>query len=141
MVRRLCLIDPSGLYPKHTRMARLMRIPLVGELLIALYCQPQKFPEEVRSHMKYQGTRRAFLSTIRHGPFGDISDVYACVGGQERPTLLLWGREDEAIPFEFSERVRQALPYAEFHAIDQAGHKPYYERPQAVNPLLTRFLE
>jgi pimeloyl-ACP methyl ester carboxylesterase len=141
MVRRLCLFAPSGLYPKHEQMAGLMRVPGLGELLIALHCRPNKFPEEVSAPLKYQGTRRAFLSTIRHGPFGSIADVYERLGRQERPTLLVWGREDDAIPFEFSQRVRQALPYAEFHAIDGAGHKPYYDQPEAVNPLLIRFLE
>jgi pimeloyl-ACP methyl ester carboxylesterase len=140
-VRRLCLISPSGLYPKHQQMVNIMRIPLVGELLIALHSKPAKFPEEVRTFLKYQGTRRAFLSTIRHGPFGDISDVYERVGKQEIPTLLIWGREDEAIPFEFSEKVKQALPHAEFHAIDGAGHKPYYECPELIYPLLIGFMK
>jgi pimeloyl-ACP methyl ester carboxylesterase len=139
-VRRLCLIDPSGLYPKHQLMVNIMRIPVLGELLIAQTSKPEKFPEEIQDFLKYQGTRRAFLSTIRHGPFGSISDVYERVGKQEIPTVLMWGREDEAIPFEFSEKVKQALPRAEFHAIDGAGHKPYYERPDLVNPLLIEFL-
>jgi pimeloyl-ACP methyl ester carboxylesterase len=139
-VRRLCLIDPSGLYPKHQLMANVMRIPVLGELLIAQTSKPEKFPEEIQDFLKYQGTRRAFLSTIRHGPFGSIEDVYERVGKREIPTMLMWGREDEAIPFEFSEKVKQALPHAEFHTIDGAGHKPYYERPDLVNPLLIEFL-
>ncbi len=122
-------------------MAKIMRIPVVGELLIAQHSQPSKFPEEIRAFLKYQGTRHAFLSTIRHGPFGDISDVYKHVNQREIPTLLIWGRENAAIPFEFSERVRQALPHAEFHAIDGASHKPCHERPELVNPLLIKFLK
>ena len=140
-VRRLCLVDPSGLYPKHQLTVNVMRIPVLGELLITQNSKPSKFPEEIRAFLKYQGTRRAFLSTIRHGPFGSISDVYERVGRREMPTLLIWGREDEAIPFEFSEQVRQALPHAEFHAIDGASHKPYCERPDLVNPLLIEFLK
>ncbi|HDQ73063.1 MAG TPA: alpha/beta hydrolase [Chloroflexi bacterium] len=140
-VRRLGLIDPSGLYPKHAQMAKLMRIPLVGELLIALYCQPHKFPEPLRPFVAHDGSRRAFLSTIRHGPFGDISDVYQRVGQQTRPTLLIWGREDETIPFEISQSVRRHLPTTHFHTIENAGHKPYYEQPETVNPLLIEFLK
>jgi len=140
-VRRLCLIDPSGMYPGHERLARIVRVPVLGELLIGLRCRTAQFPEQVRAFLEYRGTRRAFLSTIRHGPFGDVSDVYERVGERQIPTLLIWGREDEAIPFAFSERVRQAIPHAEFHAIDGAGHKPYYEQPERVNPLLIGFLE
>ena len=140
MVRRLCLIDPSGCYPPHARMARLMRLPLVGELFWALYTRPEKFSEEIRGHMAFAGHRQALLSTVRHGPFGEIRDVYERVGKHGRPTMLIWGREDEAIPFEVSARVREVIPHAEFHAIDGAGHKPQCDRPEVVNPVLLEFL-
>ena len=129
MVRRLCLLDPSGCYPPHARMAGMMRFPLLGELLWALYTRPERFSEEIRGHMTFEGHRRALLSTVRHGPFGEIAEVYERVGKQERPTMLVWGREDEAIPLEVSARVLEAIPHAEFHAIDRAGHKPQCDQP------------
>jgi pimeloyl-ACP methyl ester carboxylesterase len=142
MIRRLGLIAPSGLYDKYEKVTKLMRVPLLGELLIALQCQPKKYLKEpqVYAHLQYRGTRRAFLSTIRHGPFGDISDVYERVGKQERPSLLIWGQDDDAIPFEISESVKQLMPHTQFHAIDEAGHKLYYEQPEKVNPLLVEFI-
>jgi pimeloyl-ACP methyl ester carboxylesterase len=140
LVRRLCLIDPSGYHPPHARMAALMRLPMIGELLMALHTRPARFPEVIREHMRFAGHRRALLSTIRHGPFGDVSDVYERVGAQSRPTMLIWGREDEAIPLETSGLIRKAIPHVEFHAIDDAGHKPQCDRPEVVNPLLVEFL-
>jgi pimeloyl-ACP methyl ester carboxylesterase len=140
MVRRLCLIDPSGYHRPHARMARMMRLPVLGELLISLYTRPGRFPVEIRRHMAFKGHRRALLSTIRHGPFGEIGDVYRCVGRQDRPTMLIWGREDEAIPLEVSKHIREAMPHIEFHAIDGAGHKPQCDRPEVVNPILVEFL-
>jgi pimeloyl-ACP methyl ester carboxylesterase len=139
-VRRLCLIDPSGYYPPHARMARLIRLPGLGELFWAVYTRPERFSEEIRNHMAFKGHRRALLSTVRHGPFGAIAEVYERVGRQERPTMLIWGREDEAIPLEVSAQVLKAIPHAEFRPIDGAGHKPQCDRPDVVNPLLIEFL-
>jgi len=54
--------------------------------------------------------------------------------------LLIWGQEDRMVPFETSEQVLAAMPQAEFHPIDDAGHIPHYEKPDVVNPLLIEFL-
>jgi pimeloyl-ACP methyl ester carboxylesterase len=69
-----------------------------------------------------------------------MTETYRRVGEQERPALLIWGREDEAIPFDTHEKVRETIPHIEFHAIDGAGHGPHGERPEQVNPLLIEFL-
>jgi pimeloyl-ACP methyl ester carboxylesterase len=39
-----------------------------------------------------------------------------------------------------SNDVRKAVPQAEFHAIDDAAHLPFYEHPEIVNPILVEFL-
>ena len=121
-------------------MATLMRLPILGELFWALYTRPERFSEDIRGHMAFEGHRRALLSTVRHGPFGELTEVYERVGKHERPTMLIWGREDEAIPLGVSTRVLEAIPHTEFHAIDEAGHKPQCDRPDVVNPLLIEFL-
>jgi pimeloyl-ACP methyl ester carboxylesterase len=37
--------------------------------------------------------------------------------------------------------LRKAIPQAEFHAIDDAAHVPFYEHPEIVNPMLIEFLK
>jgi pimeloyl-ACP methyl ester carboxylesterase len=32
------------------------------------------------------------------------------------------------------------MPNVQFHAIEQAGHIPHYEKPAQVNPILLEFL-
>jgi len=156
MVRRLCLIDPAGLSQELPLAFMLLRAPLLGEWLISLFgekmllaglsddfCKPERFPEyreKYRLQMKYAGFRRALLSTMRHGPLHDMLELYRRVGEQGRPLLLIWGREDRIVPFQLSEIAREAMPNADFHAIDDAGHVPHYERPGVVNPLLIDFL-
>jgi pimeloyl-ACP methyl ester carboxylesterase len=34
----------------------------------------------------------------------------------------------------------KAIPHAEFHAIENCGHIPHYEKPEIINPILLEFL-
>ncbi|MFC1959612.1 alpha/beta fold hydrolase [Chloroflexota bacterium] len=157
-VRKLALIDPAGYPMKATLGVILLFLPGIGEALMALngdklilaglpkdFLQPRRYAdyyEQYRKQLPYQGFKRSLLSTIRNMPFsGAMEPVYQRVGQQDRPKLLLWGREDRTIPFALHEQVQAALPGVEFHAIDEAAHLPHYEQPAVVNPILVRFLE
>lgn len=72
---------------------------------------------------------------------GGFSEIYCRVGRQRRPVLLFWGRNDTTVPFEHSRDLLEAIPHAEFHAIDKCGHIPHYEKAEIVNPTLIRFLK
>lgn len=157
-VRRLCLIDPAGLPQKQTLTARLVVLPRLGEWMMNLlgdrvllaglqddFYDTGRFPdpayvEKYRQQMPYRGFKRALLSTLRSGFLTSIQAEYEEVGRQDRPVLLIWGRQDRVLPFALSEQVRRLIPGVEFRAIERAGHVPHYERPEQVNPLLTEFL-
>jgi pimeloyl-ACP methyl ester carboxylesterase len=157
LVRKLCLISPAGFEVSLSSTARLLNIPLLGEILFSLFAEqvvigsqpkdffrPERFPDytdRVRPQMKYKGYRRALLSTLRDGPLDGLSASYRQVGQQDRPILLLWGRQDQTVPFALNEKVREALPRAEFHVIEEAGHVSQYEQPELVNSLLVEFLK
>ena len=151
LVRKLVLIDPFhaplDIAPMH--------IPLLGEYLMDVvyapmlpkrqmedFYRPERFPDwpdRYREQMKYKGFRRALLSTARSFLTEDQSDVYQQVGRQNRPVLLIWGREDKTIPLSSSGRLRNVLE-GKFLLVDEAGHLPHYERPDVVNPALIAFL-
>jgi pimeloyl-ACP methyl ester carboxylesterase len=71
---------------------------------------------------------------------GDFSATYREIGEQGIRTMLLWGRDDRTVPFSHSENLVAAIPQVEFHAFDNCGHLPHYEKPDEVNPLLLEFL-
>jgi len=156
-VRKLCLLDPAGFQARRPVVYKLLALPGLGETLIGLFAKrllassqpsdfymPEKFPgypEQFLPQMQYQGFKRAILSTLRVGPLGGLTQTYQRLAAYGLPVLLIWGRQDKLVPFKLSEKARQILPQAEFHAIDQAGHIAHYERPQVVNPLLVAFLK
>ncbi|MBN2472048.1 MAG: hypothetical protein JXN59_15105, partial [Anaerolineae bacterium] len=132
-----------------------LALPVLGEILMSVagdqlmvgglprvFYLPQRYPEypeKYRLQLPYRGFKRAILSTMRHMPFGQLAPAYERVGQQGRPTLVIWGREDITVPFASHEKLLEVIPHAEFHAIDEAGHIPHYERPEVVNPILIAF--
>jgi len=156
-VEKLILLDPAGAKPvRFSAAVALAKIPLLPELFFGLlsderllknaaadFFDPaliEAFIERYRPQMKFKGFKRAILSTVRNGMMGDFSETFRRVGALNKATLLFWGRNDTTVPFEHSLAARAALPQAEFHAIEGAGHIPHYEKPEEVHPILLKFL-
>ncbi|OFV93501.1 MAG: hypothetical protein A3H28_16480 [Acidobacteria bacterium RIFCSPLOWO2_02_FULL_61_28] len=118
--------------------------PSLAEGQLADFFQPERFPdwpEKYRVQMQYKGFRRALLSTMRDYMGRDVRGEFERVGQSGRPVLLLWGEADQTVPLPVSDEIRRAIPQAEFHLIQEAGHLPHYERPEVVNPILVGFLK
>ena len=62
------------------------------------------------------------------------------VGEHPRPVLVFWGKEDHAVPFEFSATLLEAMPRARLVPVESAGHLPHWEQPGVVHPVLIAFL-
>ncbi|MFY9343354.1 MAG: alpha/beta fold hydrolase [Planctomycetota bacterium] len=58
-----------------------------------------------------------------------------------QPTLVVWGEHDQVFPPAVGRELQAAIAGATFVLIPDAGHLPQWERPESVNPLLTRFLK
>ena len=153
-VRSLTLVDPAA--GERSAPPFVFRLPLVGPVLwqtIAVpkmadgqltdFVEPAKWPDwttRYRDQMQYRGFGRALLSTLRESGGTVLDSVYARVGASGKPTLLLWGKEDSTVAITHAEGVRKAIPQAQYHPIDRAGHLPHMERTDVVNPLLITFL-
>lgn len=156
-VAKLALIAPAGFPVQESLAIKLVRLPILGDVLMALFgdrvvldgvkdafVEPDKltgYVEKFKQQMRYAGFSRAILSTLRHLDMNNLAHTYHRVGQQYKPVLLIWGKHDQVLPFENSHRVREAIPHLEFHAIDDAGHNLGYEFHAIVNPLLLKFLD
>lgn len=156
-VNKLVLIDPVGAKAlPFARALKLASMPLVGEAILSLVRSDRLtnniasdfFDRELVEHfqsryvvqMQYKGFRRAILSTIRNGMLDSFLETYERIGKMDKPVLLFWGRNDVTVPFDHSDMLRRALPNIEFHAIENCGHTPHYEKADEVNPILLEFL-
>lgn len=156
-VNKLVLIDPIGAKPLGLgRIVKAAAMPFVGEAIMGLVgsvriarliaaspFDPEhigEFGERYITQMEYRGFKRAILSTIRNDMLGSFLDVYERIGKMDKPVLLFWGRHDNTVPFKHSDVLRAALPNVQFHAIENCGHIPHYQKPDEVNPILLDFL-
>jgi pimeloyl-ACP methyl ester carboxylesterase len=55
-------------------------------------------------------------------------------------TLLLWGKQDQIVPFSAAEVYKNAIPGAELVAFDNCGHRPEIEKQAEFSQQLQRFL-
>ncbi len=56
------------------------------------------------------------------------------------PTLIVWGREDTITPPETGEEFCRRIHGSQLEFIDDCGHAPNWEKPEAFARLLDRFL-
>lgn len=156
-VSKHILIDPCGARPiALSPILEAVKMPVLGELLLGLFgtgsmvksvagdmftpVLVEQFQERYKVQMRYHGFKRAVLSTLRNDMLGSFIEIFERVGGLNKPTLLFWGRQDGTVPFEHSADILRAIPHAEFHAFENCGHIPHYERAGEVNEILLEFL-
>jgi len=156
-VKSLTLFDPSGVRSVSlTPILKLAKMPFVAETVFGLvgtekmievagkdFYDPKLvnlFIDRYSVQMQYKGFKRALLSSVRNNMLDTFVNSYERVGKMDVPVQLFWGREDGTVPFEHSNDLRALMPNAEFHAIENCGHVPFYEKPDEVNPILLRFL-
>ena len=153
-VNKYVLIDPAGVQRTDLLLIlKALKLPIVGELALGLFGSGtmvksiasdlfdpksvEHFQSQYKIQMQYKGFKRAILSTMRSDMLESFLEIYAQL---HIPTLLFWGKKDKTTPFENSNILLKTLPHAEFHAIENCGHIPHYEKPDIVNPILLEFL-
>lgn len=103
---------------------------------------PDSFPgwvDKYKVQMKYKGFRHALISTRKYC-YGDITVLnYKRLDSLEKKVLLIWGKEDQTVSFQFSDSVRKILS-VDFFPVDDARHLPHLEKPELVNQKILSFL-
>ncbi len=153
-VRSLTLIDPAagptGQLPWSVRLPvlgplvwQMQAVPGMADGQLSDFVEPAKWPDwpdRYRVQMQYRGFGWALLSTRLALGAVSLDSVYARAGSTGKPTMLLWGTEDQTVPIGLAPSVLQGLPNAQYHPISGAGHLPHMEQAQLVDSLLRTFL-
>jgi pimeloyl-ACP methyl ester carboxylesterase len=56
------------------------------------------------------------------------------------PTLVLWGENDRIVSPQYGKAFSEEIPGSQFHLIENAGHYPFVEQPQAFHSQVAAFL-
>lgn len=156
-VSSLTLIDP--LITQVTNKDILpMGLSLIGEYITRVVLVPHILPgsqvddfhhpenfadweTRYREQLQYRGFTRAILSSIRHLPEMEPLKEYLAADAAGLPIQIIWGRHDQTIPFADIEKFLADIPSAALHIIEESGHIPHFEHPEAVNPILIDFFQ
>jgi pimeloyl-ACP methyl ester carboxylesterase len=136
------------------RLARIWRIPGVGEAFMASTTKPAfrvllsrdnpRLPpaagERLYEAMRSWGTKRAVLKLYRATPASAMGALRDPLRALDRPALVVWGTADAYIPWKQAERQRESFPSAEVELLEGLGHWPFLEDPARVAEHVIPFL-
>ena len=158
-LKRLILIDSGGYnlhLPTHLRM---LRTPILGSLVLHLlppklsaltvlkdsYYDDKKItPEQIDAYARpiaATGGRHALLETAKQIIPKNYDELIKQYPRITVPTLIIWGRQDKVIPLLIGRMLDDALPDSELVVIERTAHIPQEETPEAVIPLVLKFLQ
>jgi 3-oxoadipate enol-lactonase len=99
-----------------------------------------------REPAAYQGYYNMLSRTLEAGYLGTCAairdaDLRAELRSVEQPVLVLFGAADVSTPPSLGRELADALPDARFEVIDDAGHLPCVEQPNALATRIKEFLQ
>ena len=103
---------------------------------------PQRHPGWVSRYtvqMQYKGFRNALAST-RYNYVYKGREMNKRLNDAGKQVLLIWGKEDHTVPFNYSDSVRSVLK-CDFFPVDDAAHLPYIEQADKANAKMLAFLK
>lgn len=134
---------------------RLLRVPLLGELLMESYVVPMlvrrrthryrniqegRFIQMFRDQLTVPGFGRSLLSLLRGDALGDQRICYSALNTLANPILILGADGDQvAIPAHIN-ILRSLLPNAEYQEIANAEHAMILTHPEQVALHVERFV-
>lgn len=163
--RRLVLVNSGGLGTDISMPLRLLSTPGAELLLPVLASRPAMFvgngvlsllaargvesPKVQDRWRKYSAladplVRQAFLRTLRS--VVDLRGQTVCALDRlprlvgDLPTLIVAGARDAVIPADHAEAAHAVLPGSRLEIIDDAGHHPQLDCPEALAQLIDEFV-
>lgn len=144
-------------YHRWHALARVWRMPVAGELFQAIttkaalravlrVANPRPMPEAWIDRLWAENdlnSRRAVLRLYRSVDHPDADAARIAPILRERASveaLVVWGARDPFISVDLAERQREVWPDADVHVLDDSGHWPHVDAPEAVAALVSPFL-
>ena len=143
-VAALILSGASGIYERRMGNSTMKRQDpeYIRERAAVTFFDPVHVTDELVGEMyALMNDRPRAVRLIKMARSSKESTVTGRLSSIERPTLLVWGRNDEITPPDVAEQFATRLPDARLHFIDRCGHAPMLERPEPFNTLVLGFLD
>jgi pimeloyl-ACP methyl ester carboxylesterase len=157
-VNKLILVDPAGMSNPLPIVGKITNLPKVGEFLLGIKSDfyrkmvlsttfihdkgiiTESYFENATRFHKIKGTNEVSLKILRKQFFHTLSDEIHRLGEMDVPILIIFGRQDKAVPLERGEEMHNILRGSRLEIFENAGHCPHDEQSQKFNQLAVDFL-
>ncbi len=136
-IKKIVLVDAAGIKhtPRVTRKQKFYKkvFPIIKKISPKLlnYIKTKVGSADYRNATPMM--RDILVKTVNE----DLKDLIPNI---KQPTLLIWGTEDTATPYEDAIFMNQNIKDSGIVKIDGAGHFSFLEQPYLVNKVLDSFL-
>lgn len=149
IIKKIILISPAGIMRKSTpvldayTMAALYptkeSVKNAYQMMIGQGKQVSEISiERFLNNMSKPNAKMVFLSTLLG--LKNAPDIFEKLEKISVPTLLIWGKEDKLIPYEYSQKFVASINNCKFIPMEGCGHSPYVEDPEKLSELVIEFL-
>ncbi len=147
-IEKIILISPAGIMKKSTptldayTMAALYpnkdSVKNAYQMMVGPGMQVSEISiERFVNNMSRPNAKMVFLSTLlglKNSP-----DIFDKLEKINIPTLVIWGKDDKLIPFEYSQQFVSLIKNCEFIPMEGCGHSPYVEDPERLSDIIIKF--
>ena len=158
-VDRLILIDPAVIPYPMTTIGKIYQLPFVGEFLNAIPGNAlmenniktiwfydknkvtEEYTKEVLQPLCIKGSHDGMMYILRNvlkEPY--VEKEANLLAKMNKPTLIIHGREDKAIPLDKSKALNDLWEGSRLVIFEKAGHTPHEEYPEKFNKVAVDFL-
>ena len=112
-------------------------------LRIAYFDNSKIGPDEIDAYaapMKTAAGKHALIHSARQIMPPDVEQIAARYATIRLPTLILWCDHDRIVPVGVGLKLKREMPNATFRLIDECGHMPQEEQPEATMLQIRHFL-
>ena len=157
LAKKIALIAPAGFQADPSGVYSLIFVPGVGNLLMEMIGKDvmtgeirsaikkgfvsQKMMDLFNDQFQYRGYLPALLTTTINYSMENTRAAYERVGKKNIPTMLIWGTEDQSVPYDCAKKALNAIPHGKLHTLQNIDHSIAYSKPGFINPLLIRFFK
>jgi len=93
-----------------------------------------------REQMKYEGFTRSLISTAKNFNLFNTQKMYQELGKKNINASVIWGNEDEIVPFDGLSYLKSDYPNINFKVIENGHHDITYALPSIVGRFLSEQL-
>ena len=162
MVKSMSLIAPAGFMAENPTKDWWIMKPFIGEWFLNVFgsrlvfqgneendeppredplaLSKKDFIKKAGIQMQYKGFIHALLSTARNFNLFSTQEMFGKVGNLNKPTLTIWGTDDDVVSFEGSEELMLYISHSELLVLEGGKHDITYAEPSFVGAAIRDFL-